>query len=67
MGVSQAAAGLSRWELAAETIAVKIRWFGLLVGYALVNLGTNMNQRILYSPEAVAKYEAAHGGEGAPA
>ena len=26
------------WELAAETIAVKIRWFGLLVGYVLVNL-----------------------------
>ena len=26
------------WELAAETIAVKIRWFGLVVGYALVNL-----------------------------
>ncbi len=28
---------LPRWELAAETIAVKIRWFGLLFGYALVN------------------------------
>src|SRR4051812_9919690 len=28
----------SPWELAAETIAVKIRWFGLLVGYALVNV-----------------------------
>src|SRR5258708_6824482 len=28
----------SRWELAAETIAVKIRWFGLIVGYLLVNL-----------------------------
>src|SRR5712691_10641547 len=27
----------TRWELAAETIAVKIRWFGLLVGYLLVN------------------------------
>jgi len=27
----------SRWELAAETIAVRIRWFGLLVGYFLVN------------------------------
>ena len=25
---------LPRWELAAETIAVKIRWFGLVVGYA---------------------------------
>src|SRR3954452_23832424 len=30
-------AGPSRWELAAETIVVKIRWFGLLVGYLLVN------------------------------
>ena len=28
-----------QWELAAETIAVKIRWFGLLVGYLLVNVG----------------------------
>jgi signal transduction histidine kinase len=28
----------SRWELAAENIAVKIRWFGLLVGYVLVNV-----------------------------
>ena len=32
------AADLPRWELAAETIAVKIRWFGLLVGYVLVNV-----------------------------
>src|SRR5438045_1164922 len=30
---------LSRWELAAETIAVKIRWFGILFGYLLVNFG----------------------------
>jgi signal transduction histidine kinase len=29
--------GVSPWELAAETIAVKIRWFGLLVGYIVVN------------------------------
>jgi signal transduction histidine kinase len=28
----------SSWELAAEAIAVKIRWFGLLVGYVLVNV-----------------------------
>jgi signal transduction histidine kinase len=27
-----------RWELAAENISVKIRWFGLLVGYVLVNV-----------------------------
>jgi two-component system NtrC family sensor kinase len=38
MATARTAASLSRWELAAETIAVKIRWFGLLVGYALVNL-----------------------------
>jgi signal transduction histidine kinase len=38
MAAEQPAAVLSRWELAAETIAVKIRWFGLLVGYALVNV-----------------------------
>src|SRR5262249_34174259 len=37
MATVRAQAGLSRWELAAETIAVKIRWFGLLVGYVLVN------------------------------
>ena len=37
MGTAQPAAALSRWELAAETIAVKIRWFGLLVGFVLVN------------------------------
>jgi signal transduction histidine kinase len=28
----------SPWELAAEGIAIKIRWFGLLVGYVLVNV-----------------------------
>jgi signal transduction histidine kinase len=27
----------SRWELAAENIAVRIRWFGLLVGFLVVN------------------------------
>jgi signal transduction histidine kinase len=38
---NDASAGINRtspWELAAETIAVKIRWFGLLVGYVLVNV-----------------------------
>jgi signal transduction histidine kinase len=35
-----------RWELAAETIAVKIRWFGLLVGYVLVNIdGASADRR----------------------
>jgi len=32
---------LPPWELAAETIAVKIRWFGLLVGYLYVNIATS--------------------------
>ena len=27
----------SPWELAAEAIAVKIRWFGLVIGYVVVN------------------------------
>jgi two-component system NtrC family sensor kinase len=27
----------NRWELAAENIAVKIRWFGLVVGFLVVN------------------------------
>lgn len=31
----------SPWELDAEAIAVKIRWFGLLIGYLLVNLSTH--------------------------
>src|SRR6516225_3153859 len=38
MAVVSPPAAAPRWELAAETIAVKIRWFGLLVGYLLVNL-----------------------------
>src|SRR5262245_38272423 len=37
MSTSTLPAVPSRWELAAEAIAVKIRWFGLLVGYLLVN------------------------------
>jgi two-component system, NtrC family, sensor kinase len=38
---------LSRWELAAETIAVKIRWFGLLVGYLYVNTTVPGEQRLI--------------------
>ncbi|HMF12684.1 MAG TPA: ATP-binding protein [Gemmataceae bacterium] len=38
MAVASTTAAPPRWELAAETIAVKIRWFGLLVGYVLVNV-----------------------------
>jgi signal transduction histidine kinase len=36
------------WELAAEAIAVKIRWFGLFVGYVLVNVGVpNLDRRVV--------------------
>jgi len=38
MAVASSTVAPPRWELAAETIAVKIRWFGLLVGYVLVNV-----------------------------
>jgi signal transduction histidine kinase len=38
MATARVSAVPPRWELAAETIAVKIRWFGLLVGYVLVNV-----------------------------
>ena len=37
----------TRWELAAETIAVKIRWFGLIIGYILVNGHPNGNDNQL--------------------
>lgn len=35
----------SPWELDAEAIAVKMRWFGLLVGYLLVNLADHPASR----------------------
>ena len=38
MAIDSSSVGPLRWELAAETIAVKIRWIGLLVGYILVNV-----------------------------
>ncbi|MCZ2344263.1 MAG: hypothetical protein LC104_21090 [Bacteroidales bacterium] len=37
----------SRWELAAESIAVKIRWFGLFVGLLIANFGTAADPRPL--------------------
>jgi len=37
----------ARWELAAETIAVKIRWIGLLVGYVLINVGHPGDRTVL--------------------
>src|SRR6266576_1815557 len=38
---------LSRWELAAETIALKIRWFGILFGYLLVNVEGGGAERVI--------------------
>ena len=28
----------SEWEVAAEAITLRIRWFGVLVGYLLINV-----------------------------
>jgi signal transduction histidine kinase len=35
----------SAWELAAERIAVKIRWFGLIIGYVIVNVDQSAGQQ----------------------
>ncbi|HKB00695.1 MAG TPA: ATP-binding protein [Gemmataceae bacterium] len=34
-----------RWDLDAEAIVVKIRWFGLLLGFAYANLGPDADHR----------------------
>jgi signal transduction histidine kinase len=34
------AAAPTRWDLDAEAVAIKIRWFGLVVGYLYANLGS---------------------------
>jgi two-component system, NtrC family, sensor kinase len=39
-------ASAPRWELAAEGIVVKIRWFGLLLGYLSVNLAPDTEHRL---------------------
>lgn len=31
----------SRWDLDAEAVAIKIRWFGLVIGYLYANLGSS--------------------------
>jgi two-component system, NtrC family, sensor kinase len=48
MGSTQTSADAKTngWELAAETIAVKIRWFGLLVGCVLVNVQSRPVDRL---------------------
>jgi signal transduction histidine kinase len=44
--VKAAAITPSPWELAAEAIAVKIRWFGLLVGFVAVHLRDHAPERL---------------------
>jgi signal transduction histidine kinase len=45
LGARSAGLPPSPWELAAEAIAVKIRWFGLLVGYLVVNLSAGPSEQ----------------------
>jgi signal transduction histidine kinase len=46
-----------RWDLATESIVVKIRWFGILMGYVLVQTRTG-----LHNPSAVRAFLALGGG-----
>jgi signal transduction histidine kinase len=43
---SAPAPGPSPWELAAEAIALRIRWFGLLVGFVVVHVGDHPPWRL---------------------
>ncbi len=43
--MSEPISSIPRWELAAENIAVKIRWIGVLVGYLAVNVGPIVEHR----------------------
>jgi two-component system, NtrC family, sensor kinase len=49
--------GRSRWELAAESTVVKLRWFGVIVGYILVQSRTG-----LHDPWAVRAFLALGAG-----
>jgi signal transduction histidine kinase len=51
------ATGRSRWELAAGSIVVKLRWFGVVVGYVLVQTRTG-----LHDPWAVRAFLALGAG-----
>jgi signal transduction histidine kinase len=44
---AHARASPPRWELAAEAIVVKIRWFGLLLGYLAVNFAADRETRLV--------------------
>jgi two-component system, NtrC family, sensor kinase len=47
-GITGSRDAVTPWELAAETIAVKIRWFGLLIGAVLVNIANHpLDRQIL--------------------
>jgi signal transduction histidine kinase len=46
-----------KWDLAAESIVVKIRWFGVIMGYVLVQTRTG-----LHNPSAVRAYLALGAG-----
>src|SRR3982074_3747051 len=48
------------WELATESIVVKIRWFGVVMGYVLVQTRTG-----LHDPSAVRAFPALGGGSAA--
>ncbi len=49
--------GRARWELAAESIVVKLRWFGVVMGYILVQTRTG-----LHDPWAVRAFLALGAG-----
>src|SRR5262245_57152383 len=44
--VERRPASPSPWELAAEAIAVKIRWFGLLIGAVVINVSDHEPARL---------------------
>ena len=46
------------WELAAQAITVRIRWFGICVGYALVYFSAGGNQPVLYAILALGAFYA---------
>jgi signal transduction histidine kinase len=51
------ATGRSRWELSAESVVVKLRWFGVVMGYILVQTRTG-----LHDPWAVRAFLALGAG-----
>jgi two-component system NtrC family sensor kinase len=55
--MASAGIGRSRWELAAESTVVKLRWFGIVMGYILVQTRTG-----LHDPWAVRAFLALGAG-----